>query len=101
MGDALRQADVLVLPGSFRYDDGSSFLDDIGRLGFAHVVESRFVRLDLRPKRRVVTEAGQGWWVLALASRHPIVSVRELQLVRTVSDPVPQRHAIAATLDVG
>lgn len=98
--DALRKADVLVLPESFRYDDGSSFLDDLRPLGFEHVVESRFVRLDLRPRRRVVTEHGEGWWVLAIASRHPIVSVRELPLVHTIGDPVPQRHAVAVTLDV-
>lgn len=100
MGDALAKADVLVLPESFRYDDGSSFLDDVRALGFEHMVESRFVRLDLRAKRRVVTEQGEGWWVLALASRHPIVSTRELPLAHTVGDAAPQRHAVAVTLDV-
>jgi endonuclease/exonuclease/phosphatase family metal-dependent hydrolase len=100
MGDVLAKADVLVMPESFRYDDGTSFLDDVRALGFEHLVESRFVRLDLRPRRRVVTDEGQGWWVLAIASRRPIVASRELPLVQTIGDAVPQRHAVALTLDV-
>ncbi len=98
--EPLRHADLLVLPESFRYHDGRSFLDDLAPLGLTHLAERRFVTLRVSSRRRQVTEPGEGWWELAIASRHPIIGHKEIPLARTIGDNVPQRHAIAVVIDV-
>lgn len=100
MPEPLRAADVLVLPESWRAHDGWSFLDELRAQGFEHIVETRFTTLRITTPRRQVVQPGEGWWVLALASRHPIVSHTLLSLAHAIGDQVPQRHAIAATIAV-
>jgi endonuclease/exonuclease/phosphatase family metal-dependent hydrolase len=99
--EALRGADVLVLPESWRAHDGSSFVDGLDELGFVHRAEVRFATLRISGPVREVTDPGEGWWHLALASRHPIVEHALLPIARTFGDQVPRRHAIAVTIDVG
>jgi endonuclease/exonuclease/phosphatase (EEP) superfamily protein YafD len=96
----LRKADVLVLPESFRYHDGQSFLDDLAPLGFNHLAERDYITLQIAARRRQIKQPGEGWWELAIASRHPIVERRDLPLAHTLDDNVPTRHAIAVVIDV-
>jgi endonuclease/exonuclease/phosphatase family metal-dependent hydrolase len=99
--DEVAAADLLVLPEAWRWhDERGSFLDNLRDLGFGHIVESRFVTLDLGGPHRRVAQPGDGWWELAVASRHPIVEAREIALAQSIDDTVPTRRAIACEVDV-
>lgn len=91
----LADADVVVFPESWRSHDGASFLDGLAAIGFTTLAETRFTTLELAPRNRVLTEPGDGWWELAIATRLPVVAQCELPLARTVDDAVPQRNALS------
>ena len=93
----LRATDVMVLPESWRAHDGLSFLDGLRAHGFEHLYETRYRTLDVSHFRRQLTDPGEGWWELAVASRHPVVSSIELPLQRSYQDPVPIRNARSRT----
>ena len=89
----LAATDVVVFPEAFRAHDGSSFLDGIAALGFHHLVETRFRTLKISAPRRELKEPGEGFWNLAVASRHPILETREIAMKISTNDAVPLRHA--------
>ncbi len=89
----LARTDVAVFPEAFRDHAGSSFLDGIAALGFEHVVETKFRPLTVSVPRRELNEPGEGFWNLAVASRHPILETREIALKPSINDVVPVRHA--------
>ncbi len=93
--DILRAADVVVFPESWRPHEGPSFLDRLAEFGFTTVAETRYCTLEHGPRKRIITEPGDGWWELAIATRLPVVARTELPLARTLSDAVPTRRAIS------
>ncbi len=97
----MSDADVLVLPELWRPHTGTCALDRLrDEHGFGYTVETRFVTMAFGD-RPVVAHPGEGWWCLAIASRVPLLNVRELPLPRSFGDPVPRRHALHAVLDLG
>ena len=91
--EGLASADIVVMPEAWRAHDGSSFLDRFGAFGFDHVVETVYRTLKISAPRRELEEPGEGWWELAVASRHPIISTFEIPLARSFDDAVPIRNA--------
>ncbi len=103
LGDAVLGAtDVAVFPEAWRAHDGRSFLDGLAEHGLTNLVETDFTTLRISGAgRRRIDEPGEGWWRLAVATRHPIVSDRELPLARTIADAMPRRHARSVRLAIG
>ncbi len=91
--EQLAAADVVVFPEAWRFHDGHSFLDGLAAHGLTNVVETKFTTLCITGHRRRVDDPGEGWWELAIATRHPIVADVALPLARTIDDAVPLRHA--------
>jgi endonuclease/exonuclease/phosphatase family metal-dependent hydrolase len=99
--DALEQADIAVFPEAWRSHDGESFLDGLADYGLTNLVETSFTTLVLSGHaRRRLDDPGEGWWELAIATRHPIVADTELPLARTIADAVPRRHARSIRVSV-
>ncbi|MCZ7531708.1 MAG: hypothetical protein M5U31_16065 [Acidimicrobiia bacterium] len=91
-------ADVVVIAEAWRPHDGECVLDVLAGEGW-NVEERRFATLRLLPKPEV-EDPGDGWWSLAVLSRHPVSARRDIPLARVFHDPVRRRAAIAVTLDV-
>ncbi len=87
----------MVLPEVWRPHDGSGVVDELEADGWS-VTETRFVQLDLSGRPHPA-DPGDGWWCLAVASRRPFASVREIPLPRTIGDPVPRRAAVHVVVD--
>ena len=95
-------ADVLVLPESFRPDAGAGMLDGLAAVGY---------RVETLPFMRFETwhssSSGHGWrpspgiWCLAIATRLPVLDRRELPMGRVFRDPTGVRKALQIDLDVG
>ncbi len=96
----LERADVVILPESWRGHNGESFLDRLSEFGFHSVTETKFRTLDISVARRQLTEPGEGWWELAVATRHPVVRTVELPLARSFHDAVPIRNAVSVRIAV-
>ena len=99
--ELLRTADVVVFPEAWRGHDGSSFLDRCDEFGLKHVVETRYRTLAIGAGSRFLTDPAEGFWELAVASRHPIVADVEIPLAQSLRDVVPERRARAVRLAVG
>ena len=100
--EVLGATDVVVFPEAWRAHTGKSFLDGLAAHGLTNVVETSFTTLRIvGHSRRRLDDPGEGWWELAIATRHPIVADAELPIARSISDAVPQRHARSIRLDVG
>ncbi|HEY3832686.1 MAG TPA: endonuclease/exonuclease/phosphatase family protein [Acidimicrobiia bacterium] len=100
--DVLGATDVVVFPEAWRSHNGESFLDGLAAHGLTNMVETSFTTLRIvGHNRRQLDDPGQGWWELAIATRHPIVADAELPLARSISDAVPQRHARSIRIDMG
>ena len=88
-------ADVLVLPESFRPDSGDGMLEGLAAAGY-----------QFEPWHSSTT--GRGWrpgpgtWCLAIASRFPVIARRELSMGSVLTDPAAgARMALQVDLDVG
>ena len=51
--------------------------------------------LELATRNRVLTDPGDGWWELAVATRLPVVGQEELELAHSIDDAVDVRRALA------
>ncbi len=72
------------------------------RHGLGNLVETSFTTLRIVGHgRRRLDDPGEGWWELAIATRHPIVADSELPLARSIGDAVPRRNARSVRIDLG
>jgi endonuclease/exonuclease/phosphatase (EEP) superfamily protein YafD len=95
-------ADVYVLPESFRPDAGTGMLEGIAAAGY---------RVETVPIKRFEiwhsSSSGRGWrpspgvWCLAIASRLPVTGRRELPMGKVFRDSAGPRIALQVDLDVG
>ena len=101
LGDELLEsADVVIFPECWRAHDGSSFLDRIAEYGFSSTRETRYRTLQISRRGNHLADPGEGWWNLAIASRHEILATTELPLARSFQDVVPIRRAISIRIAV-
>ena len=92
-------ADIVVVPESWRTDAGEGMLDALVDDGYA-VETLRMTRLR-RPAQHRRAHPGDGDWELALCSRFPVLARRELALGSVFRDIASPRSALACTLAVG
>src|SRR5207244_6198318 len=95
-------ADVLVLPESFRPDSGPGMLEGLAAVGY---------RVETVPVVRFETwhssSSGRGWrpspgtWCLAIASRVPVLERRPLSMGHVFRDRAGVRMALQVDLDAG
>ena len=96
------EADVLVLPESFRPDSGPGMLEGLAAAGY---------QVETVPIARFESwhssTTGRGWrpgpgiWCLAIASRFPVLERRELAMGRVFRDRARVRKALQVDLDIG
>jgi endonuclease/exonuclease/phosphatase (EEP) superfamily protein YafD len=96
------EADVLVLPESFRPDSGPGMLEGLAAAGY---------QVETVPIARFESwhssTTGRGWrpgpgiWCLAIASRLPVLDRRELAMGRVPRDRARVRKALQVDLDIG
>lgn len=96
------EADVLVLPESFRPDARDGMLEGLAAAGY---------QVETVPIARFESwhssTTGRGWrpgpgiWCLAIASRFPVLERRELSMGSVFTDPARGRLALQVDLDVG
>jgi hypothetical protein len=96
------EADVLVLPESFRPDSGPGMLEGLAAAGY---------RVETVPIARFESwhssTTGRGWrpgpgiWCLAIASRFQVLERRELAMGRVFRDRARVRKALQVDLDIG
>jgi endonuclease/exonuclease/phosphatase family metal-dependent hydrolase len=95
-------ADIVVVPESYRDADGPGLLDALA--GDGYCVESvEFMQLKLRRRNRDSERDAvprQGAWELAIASRFPVLDRHTIPMGTVGYDPPGPRHALALTLDV-
>jgi endonuclease/exonuclease/phosphatase (EEP) superfamily protein YafD len=95
-------ADVLVLPESFRPDDGPGMLDRLAAAGY-QVETVPVTRFEIWHS----SSSGHGWrpspgtWCLSIASRLPVLARRELSMGKVFRDWAGERFALQVELDVG
>ncbi|HEX5096523.1 MAG TPA: endonuclease/exonuclease/phosphatase family protein [Acidimicrobiia bacterium] len=94
-------ADLVVIPESFRYDDGRTILDgledtyEIRSVAFSRL----FDETDGSHKRYRGFEPGT--WELAVLSRLPARDWREIPIDKVFRDHADSRHVLECTVDVG
>ena len=94
-------ADVVVVPESWRSEAGESILDPLDAAGY-RVHSLPFMPLAERrraPRHEGIVPA-DGTWELAICTRLPVRSVRTLPMGRVSGDPAGERSALALTLDL-
>jgi endonuclease/exonuclease/phosphatase family metal-dependent hydrolase len=95
------EADVLVLPESFRPDSGPGMLDALASAGY-QVETVPIMRHELWHS----STSGRGWrpspgiWCLAIASRLPVLERRELPMGKVFHDSAGPRSALQVDVDV-
>jgi endonuclease/exonuclease/phosphatase family metal-dependent hydrolase len=96
------EADVMVLPESFRPDAGDGMLEGFAAAGYQveTVPIARFESWHSSTMGRG-WRPGPGIWCLAIASRFPVLERRELSMGRVFKDPARERMALQVDLDVG
>ena len=92
-------AEVVVVLEAWREHDGRGVLDDLTNDGYC-VETVEFTTMTISSRRSRHDDPGEGHWELAICSRFPIVSRRELPLGRIRADPAVARSALMCTLDV-
>jgi endonuclease/exonuclease/phosphatase family metal-dependent hydrolase len=90
-------ADVVVVPESFRYDDGTTVLDGLEETYEIHSVQ--FARIFEAPKWEH-RDFVPGAWELAVLTRLPSRDWHEIAIDRVFRDHASSRHVLACTLDV-
>jgi endonuclease/exonuclease/phosphatase family metal-dependent hydrolase len=96
-------ADIVVLPESWRSDDGRGLLDPLRDEGY-QVETVEMMRLAMRKRTRDAARDAvprEGVWELAVASRLPVLERRTYPIGRIPADPPGQRSALALTVDIG
>ena len=96
-------SDIVVVAESWRDDDdGPSILDPLKDDGYA-IEHLRFMRLALRYDRSGARDGAprEGIWELAVCTRFPVKSRREIALGHLRADPVGARPALSVTVDIG
>ncbi len=95
-------ADIVAVAESWRDDDGRGILDPLRDDGYQveHVEQMPLV---LRHDRNGVRDAAPraGIWEMAVCTRFPVLSRREISLDAQRSGPVCSRLALSVTVDVG
>jgi endonuclease/exonuclease/phosphatase family metal-dependent hydrolase len=91
-------ADIVVVPESWRPIDGESVLDPLYADGYA-IERTQMAQMKPRrpPKKR---HPGAGFWELAVCSRFPITATREVPIGSAPGDAISPRRALACTIDV-
>jgi endonuclease/exonuclease/phosphatase (EEP) superfamily protein YafD len=93
------EADIVVIPEAFRFEDGTSFLDPLEAEGWT-VRTTHFSHLDSRTWRAGDVRPAGGW-ELAVCTRLPVHDWRELPMGDVFRDHADVRNAIACTVSVG
>ena len=91
-------ADVVVMPESFRFADGTSLLDPLSAEGWT-VRASHFAPLEARTWRPGDVRPAGGW-ELAVCTRLPVSDWQELAMGDVFRDHADVRNAIACTVTV-
>jgi endonuclease/exonuclease/phosphatase family metal-dependent hydrolase len=93
-------ADIVVVPESFRFADGSGLLDPL--LDEYHIERVELMDLSERKDRSGKRDSvpGAGVWELAVCSRFPITDRKPIPLGNVKQDPVWERNALSVTIDV-
>ena len=93
-------ADVVVVPESWREPDGRGLLDDLTNDGYrVEIVEFTTMTISSRRSRHSVP--GEGMWELAVCSRLPVRARRVLPIGHIAGDPAGPRSALECSIDVG
>ena len=94
-------ADVLVLPESWRPNGRTAFIDELAASTGATLHDLEFMsdRDPARPRHLVVPDS-PGTCGLAMLSRLPVRSFTDISLPRTAGDLVAQRSAIIAEVEI-
>jgi len=92
-------ADVVVVPESWRDDDGKSDLDPLTGDGY-HVETIQLIPLALRHDHGRDTVPADGGWELGVCSRFPITTRREIAIGHVPTDPAGPRYALQCGVDV-
>ncbi len=92
-------ADIVVVPESWREHDGRGIVDELAGDGY-QIETLEFATLDISPRRAKHAVPGEGHWELVVLTRYPVVARRELPLGRIPGDQAGPRSALSCTLDV-
>jgi endonuclease/exonuclease/phosphatase family metal-dependent hydrolase len=92
------EADVVVVPESWRTLDGVSMLEPLAADGYT--IETLCMTRLHRPVTPRRSHPGDGFWELAICTRFPVVARCELPIGSVLHDPASPRRALACTLDV-
>src|SRR5947208_840691 len=95
-------ADIVVVAEAWRSDDGHGALDPLADEGYA-VENVQQMPLVLRNDRSGVRDAAprEGMWEMAVCTRFPVLSRREISLDDDRHDLVYSRKALLVTVDIG
>ncbi len=93
------EADIVVVPESWRPVDGENFLEPLRADGYA-IETLRVARTRHKAHEVRRNHPGDGYSELAVCSRFPILSRRELPMGRVRRDPAGPRSALACTIDL-
>ena len=92
-------ADVVVVPESWREHDGRGVLDELAGEGY-RLECLELATLTISGFRPRYEKPGEGRLELSICSRFPMVARRELPIGRVKGDPYGARSALLCTLDV-
>jgi endonuclease/exonuclease/phosphatase family metal-dependent hydrolase len=95
-------ADLVVVPESWRDGDGVGMLDDLLSDGFAVETIPMMPLVD-RPRTRNSDRAAvprDGVWELAVCSRFPVLERRLIPMGTVRTDPPGARHALSLTVEI-
>ena len=92
-------ADLVVVPESWRDDDGRGVLEPLTADGY-QVETIALMPLKKRRDRNMDVVPREGVWELAVCSRFPVLDRREIPIGTLKSDPPGPRNALAVTVDI-
>jgi endonuclease/exonuclease/phosphatase family metal-dependent hydrolase len=93
-------ADIVVVPESWRAPDGRGVLDELVDEGYniEFLRFGTFEHSSLEPERAM---PGEGDWELAFGSRFPIIETHTLSIGSIGGDPASPRSVLVCTVDIG
>jgi endonuclease/exonuclease/phosphatase family metal-dependent hydrolase len=92
-------ADIVVVPESWREHDGRGVLDDLSGDGY-QIETHELATLTVSGFRPRYEKPGEGRLEIAICSRFPVRSRRELPIGRVGGDPYGARSALSCTIDI-
>jgi endonuclease/exonuclease/phosphatase family metal-dependent hydrolase len=95
-------ADLVVVPESWRDDNGAGMLDELRDDGY-HVETTALMSMRNRPRRRNSDRHAVprlGAWELAVCSRFPVLEHRLIPMGAVRADSTGPRHALAVTVAI-